>query len=309
MEFLYILEKIRNPFLDKLLLAITTLGEETAFLVMGLIMFWCISKRGGYYLMSVGFLGTITSQAMKIACKIPRPWVKDPGFSILEEAREAASGYSFPSGHTQTAVGTFGAIARTSKNAAVRWISIVLAVLVGFSRMYVGVHTPADVLVGAAISLVFIFALHPLIYGKKDRTFPVLIALGVISLVYLTVMESVSFPADIDTHNLQSAMKNAYTLLGATVGLAVVYPLEKKFINFEESAVWWVQIIKVVLGLGLVLAVKEGLRDFLDFVCGGHLIARSIRYFLIVIVAGLLWPMNFRFFNRRKGNKNGENCC
>lgn len=301
MEFLYILEKIRNPFFDKLLLALTTLGEETAFLVVGLIVFWCVSKRSGYYLMSVGFLGTITSQAMKIACKIPRPWVKDPNFTILEEAREAASGYSFPSGHTQTAVGTFGAIARTSANTVIRWTCVILAVLVGFSRMYIGVHTPADVLVGAAISLVFIFALHPLIFGKKDRTFPVLVALSVVSLVYLIVMERADFPADIDQNNLQSAMKNAYTLLGATVGLAVVYPLEKKYIYFKESAVWWVQILKIVLGLALVLAVKEGLRDLLDFAFSGHLIARSIRYFLIVIVAGLLWPMNFRFFNKRKG--------
>ncbi len=301
MEFLYILEKIRNPFLDKLLLAITTLGEETAFLVIGLIIFWCFSKRRGYYLMSVGFLGTIASQAMKIACKVPRPWVKDPNFTILEEAREAASGYSFPSGHTQSAVGTFGAIARTSGNTALRWICIVLAALVGFSRMYIGVHTPADVLVGAAISVVFIFGLHPLMMGKKDRTFPVLIALSIISLVYLIVMECASFPADIDQHNLESAMKNAYTLIGATVGLAVVYPLEKKYINFKESAVWWAQILKVALGLGLVLAVKEGLRAPLEWIFAGHLTARAVRYFLIVIVAGLLWPMTFRFFDKRKG--------
>ena len=301
MEFLYILEKIRDPFFDKLFLALTTLGEETAFLVIGLIIFWCVSKRLGYYLMSVGFLGTITSQAMKIACKVPRPWVKDPGFTILEEAREAASGYSFPSGHTQTAVGTFGAVVRTSRNTAVRWICIVLAVLVGFSRMYVGVHTPADVLVGAAISLVFIFALHPLMFGKKDRTFPVLIALSIISLIYLIIMECVSFPADTDAHNLESAMKNAYTLLGATVGLAVVYPLEKKYVNFQEAAPWWGQLVKVLLGLGIVLGVKEGLRTPLEWVFGGHLAARAVRYFLIVMVAGLLWPMTFRFFNKRKG--------
>ena len=238
MGFLYILEQIRNPFLNKVFLALTTLGEETAFLVIGLIMFWCISKRTGYYLMSVGFLGTITSQAMKIACKVPRPWVKDPGFTILEEAREAAAGYSFPSGHTQTAVGTFGAIARTCKNTAVRWASIILAALVGFSRMYIGVHTPQDVLVGAAVSVVFIFALHPLMFGKKDRTCFVLIALSIISLVYLIVMECAVFPTDVDTHNLESAMKNAYTLLGATVGLTVVYPLEKKYVNFKESALW-----------------------------------------------------------------------
>ena len=301
MGFLYILEQIRNPFFNKLFLALTTLGEETAFLVIGLIVFWCISKRTGYYLMSVGFLGTITSQAMKIACKVPRPWVKDPSFTILEEAREAAAGYSFPSGHTQTAVGTFGAIARTCKNTAVRWLFIILAALVGFSRMYIGVHTPQDVLVGAAVSVVFILALHPLMFGKKDRTFFVLITLSIISLVYLIVMECAAFPADIDTHNLESAMKNSYTLLGATVGLAVVYPLEKKYVNFEESAVLGVQILKVVLGLGVVLSVKEGLRAPLELVCGGHLAARAVRYFLIVIVAGLLWPMTFRLFNKRKG--------
>lgn len=303
MEFLYILEKIRDPFLDKLFLAITTLGEETAFLVIGLIIYWCFSKRRGYYLMSVGFLGTITSQAMKIICRVPRPWVRDPNFTILEQAREAAGGYSFPSGHTQSAVGTFGSIARTSKDDVTRFACIMLSILVGISRMYVGVHTPADVAVGAAISIVFIFALHPLMMGSKDRTFPVLIALSVISLIYLIVMECVSFPADTDPHNLESAMKNAYTLLGATVGLAVVYPLEKKYVNFEEEALWWVQILKVVLGLAAVLAVKEGLRSPLDWIFGGHLAARSVRYFLIVMVAGILWPMTFRFFHRL-GNKN-----
>ena len=296
MEFLYILEKMRDPFLNKVMLAVTSLGEETAFLVIGLIMFWCFSKRQGYYLMSVGFLGTITSQAMKIACKVPRPWVKDPNFTILEEAREAASGYSFPSGHTQTAVGTFGAIAKNTNDDYVRFVSVMLAILVGFSRMYIGVHTPADVIVGAAISVAFIFILHPLMFGKKDRTFPVLVAVAAISVIYLVVMECANFPADIDAHNLESARKNAYTLTGATIGLAVVYPLEKKYVNFEESAIWWVQIIKAALGLGVVLAVKEGLRAPLEWIFGGHLAERSVRYFLIVMVAGLLWPMTFKFF-------------
>jgi len=303
-EFLYLLERIRNPFLNKLMLAVTTLGEETAFLVIGLIMFWCVSKRRGYYLMSVGFLGTITSQAMKIACRIPRPWVKDPDFTILEDAREAASGYSFPSGHTQSAVGTFGAAARTSARKYIRYVCIVLALMVGFSRMYIGVHTPADVLTGAAISVALIFILHPLMLGKKDHTFSVLVCLAVISAGYLVTMECVSFPADIDAHNLASAMKNAYTLTGCAVGLVIVYPLERKYVNFDESALWWVQLLKIVLGLAAVLAVKEGLRAPLEWLLDGHLAARAVRYFLIVIVAGLLWPMSFRYFTKLCGSTN-----
>ena len=85
MEFLYFLEKTRLPVLNELMLLITRLGEETAFLVIGLILFWCVSKRRGYYVMAVGFFGTITTQAMKILCRIPRPWVKDPDFTILEQ--------------------------------------------------------------------------------------------------------------------------------------------------------------------------------------------------------------------------------
>lgn len=305
MDFLYLLEKIRIPVLNEFMLAVTTLGEETAFLVIGLLVFWCVSKRWGYYVMSVGFLGNIVSQFMKILCRIPRPWVLDPNFTILEQAREAASGYSFPSGHTQSAVGTLGAIARCTKK---RWISImciVLAALVGISRMYIGVHTPADVLVGAAMSVVFIFALYPLMLGKADWTQIVLAGVSLLSIAYLCFMTLFPFPADTDPHNLESAVKNAYTLLGATVGLCLVYPLEKRFVRFEEKASFFGQVLKFVLGLAVVLAVKEGMRAPLDALFAGHLAARSVRYFLIVMVAGLVWPMTFRFFAKLGSCK----CC
>jgi hypothetical protein len=82
------------------------------------------------------------------------------------------------------------------------------------------------------------------------------------------------------------------------VGLALVYPLEKKYVNFTECAVWWAQLLKIILGLGIVLAVKEGTRAPLEAIFAGHLAARAVRYFLVVVVAGLLWPMTFRYFAR-----------
>ncbi len=295
MELLYFLERIRVPVLSELMLLITKLGEETAFLVIGLILFWCVSKRRGYFVMAVGFFGTVTTQAMKIVCRVPRPWVKDPNFTILEEAREAAGGYSFPSGHTQSAFGTLGGIAVTAKRRWIAVVGIVLSVLVGISRMYIGVHTPEDVLVGAGVSVAFLAILYPLMV-KGEHTFPVLIALAVVSAGYLAFMELTRFPADIDAHNYESAMKNAYTLIGCALALVLVYPLEKKYVNFPEGAVWWAQLLKILLGLGIVLAVKEGLRSPLEALFAGHLAARAVRYFLIVVVAGLLWPMTFRFF-------------
>ena len=298
MAFLYLLEKIRMPGLNELMLLVTRLGEETAFLVLALIFFWCVDKRRGYLIMAVGFMGTMVNQVLKLACAVPRPWVLDPEFTILEQAREAASGYSFPSGHTSTAVGTFGAIAATEKR---RWFStvcIALAVLVGFSRMYVGVHTPYDVLVGAACALLLVISFKPIVMGNSEKALHILLAVLLATGVgYLLYVELYPFPADFDAHNLTSATNNAYTMIGCLAGMLVVYFGEKKWVNFSTQGAWCVQIIKVALGLGLVLAVKAGLKAPLNLIFG-ELPGRGVRYFLIVVVAGLLWPMTFRLWNK-----------
>lgn len=295
MDFLYMLEKIRMPGLNEFMLTITRLGEETAFLVLALIVFWCVDKKRGYLLMSVGFLGTMANQFMKLWFRIPRPWVLDENFTILEAAREAATGYSFPSGHTTSAVGTFGSIAATAKHRWTVWLCVILAVLVGFSRMYIGVHTPQDVIVGALTSLVLILALRKCV--NSHRGMKVLIALMIAAAIGLLVfVEKYPFPGDTDAHNLESGLKNAYTMIGCMTGVAIVYAGERKYVNFSTEAVWRAQILKAALGLVLVLAVKEGLRAPLEALLGDPLPARAVRYFLIVVTAGLIWPLSFRFF-------------
>ena len=298
MELLYVLEKIRVPILNELMLAVTYLGDEIAFLTVALVFFWCIDKRFGYYILSVGFLGTITNQFMKLWFRIPRPWVLDENFTILEQAREGASGYSFPSGHTQSSVGLFGGIAYITENKVVRAICMAIVILVPFSRMYIGVHTPLDVGVAALMAVLFIFVLKPVIFSKDIKVFHIFLAVMMaVSVGYLCFVELYPFPDDVDTHNLESGLKNAYTLLGSIAGMIVVYLVEDKWIRFSTKAVWWVQILKVAIGLGLVLAVKSGLKAPLDAVFGMH-IGRSVRYFLIVIVAGILWPLTFKRFSK-----------
>lgn len=303
MVFLYWLEGLRIPVLNEFMLFVTTLGEETAFLVVALILFWCVDKYLGYYVLSVGFLGTLANQFMKLWFRIPRPWALDENFTILEQAREAASGYSFPSGHTQNAVGTFGSIAYTAKKRWIRIGSCVVALLVPFSRMYIGVHTPLDVLVAAGMALFLILILKPIVMNNNGRLFPALLAIMTAAgISYLIFVECYAFPENIDKHNLSSGVKNGYTLIGAMFGLLFVYIIDRKWINFTTASVWWAQILKVLLGLILVLVVKSALKTPLNSIFGES-IGRAVRYFLIVIVAGVLWPLTFKWFGKMRSKR------
>lgn len=296
MNFLYWLEGLRIPGVNEFMLGITHLGSETAFLAIALVLTWCVDKRTGYYVLSVGFLGTIANQFMKLWFRIPRPWVLDPEFTILEQAREGATGYSFPSGHTQSSVGTFGAIAHVGKNKTIKIFCLVLVFLVPFSRMYLGVHTPLDVTVAAVMAAFLIFAMKPIVFGKNKWVFPLFLGIMVaVSVAFLCFVELYPFPSDIDPHNMASGLKNAYTLLGSLLGLVIVYIVDEKWLHFPTKAVWWAQIIKVVVGVCLVMGVKSGLKVPLESIFGA-LIGRSIRYFLIVITAGIVWPLSFKWF-------------
>lgn len=305
MPFLYFLEGLRNPFFDALFSFITLFGEETLFMAAGLIIFWCVNKYEGYYLLCTGFLGTVINQFLKMFFRIPRPWVKDPNFTIVESAREAAAGYSFPSGHTQVSVGLYGGICRWNKNNFLRSLTAILCILVPLSRLYLGVHTPLDVSVSIIIALIIIFGFYPL-FKRAERSpkimYAVLFTLTVIMAGYLCYICFNNFPADVyneeNIHNLISAKENGFTLLGCILGLIVVYTLDERFLRFDTKAVWWAQIIKAVLGIVLIFVLKEGLKYPLEAVFGTNLAARSIRYFLIVVGGGVFWPMTFKWFGK-----------
>lgn len=305
MSFLYFLESLRCSVLDMVFSAITLCGDETVFMAVGMIVFWCVSKYQGYYLLCTGFAGTVINQFLKILCQVPRPWIKDPNFTIVESAREAATGYSFPSGHTQSSVGLFGGVARWNRNLWIRVGAIALCVLVPLSRMYLGVHTPLDVFVSVCIALVLIFGAYPLFLKAKNSPklmYGILSAMTVLVTTYLCYVCFWNFPESVyaaeNIHNLESARKNGFTLFGCMIGFLLVYTADLKWIHFETNAVWWAQILKALGGLSAVLLTKELLRSPLDALFGGSLWGRSVRYFLIVLVGGILWPMTFPFFSK-----------
>ena len=297
MDILYALEKIRTPFWNGVMSAVTQLGGEVIFIVAAVVVFWCVSKWEGYYLMTIAFCGTVLNQFLKLICRVPRPWVRDPNFTIVESARAEATGYSFPSGHTQNAIGLFGGMARWGGRRWVRLGLTTLALVIAFSRMYLGVHTPADVGVSLVLAAALVLGLYPLMRRAQEKPRYmgyVLAAMLVVSGAFVVFVETCGFPADMDAENLASGIGNAWKMLGAVAGMTLAWLLDRRYIHFETQAVWWVQVIKVAVGMALLLAIKSGLKAPLLALLGHEGLAGGVRYFLLVLVAGAVWPVVFR---------------
>ena len=106
-----------------------------------------------------------------------------------------------------------------------------------------------------------------------------------------------------DAANLASGRKNAYTLLGAVLGMTFSYWLDRRYVHFDVRAVWWAQVLKAVLGLAITIGLRAVLKAPLLALCGGHNIANLIRYAIMVIFAAGIWPMTFGWFGRLGRNK------
>ena len=296
MQLLYFFEKIRQPWLDKIMLVFTELGGETLFMVLAIGMFWCYNKRTGYYMLSVGFIGTVINQFLKLAFRISRPWIQDPEFTIVEAARADATGYSFPSGHTQSAATVLLCPAMMSKRRGIKITLWIAYFMVAISRMYLGVHTPLDVGVSMVIGLALVFALRPMFADGEPAPKRMYTLLGVmlgLSALYLVYVETWKFPADIEIDNLQHGVKNAYTLLGAIAGMLLSYWLDQRYVHFSVKGSLPAQIVKLVVGLGVTMALRMVLKSPLNSLLNGAAAADGIRYFIMVVFAAGVWPMTF----------------
>ncbi len=311
MEFLRLLESIRTPFLDAVAAAVTMLGEETVFMAAGMVLLWCFDKKWGFRFFFIGLIGNTLNQLLKAVFLIPRPWVMDDSFTIVEAAREAATGYSFPSGHTQTAVTVFGTLALWQKKR--RWVAVCCVaaiVLTAFSRMYLGVHTPLDVGVSLITGSLTVFLLVRLFDRlEQNRKGKIIFGACAAAFILLLLCYVLFMPAreanvaEFDAHGI----KNAWTITGTSLGLLLAWWVDDRYTHFETRAVWWAQLLKLAIGFGVIVGLRMGLKPLFNLAFGEDaMFASALRYFIMAVAGGVLWPMTFRFWgslgkNEREG--------
>lgn len=295
MSFLWTLSELRTPFLDQVFQYITYLGQELVPIIVICALYWCYNKK---LATTIGFT-YITSgllvQGLKITFRIPRPWVLDPDFEPVESAVAAATGYSFPSGHTQSATSLFAPLALFFKKWWQKLLCIAAFLLVGLSRMYLGVHTPKDVC--TAIILTSIVAL---IIWKCQKYFEdpaytkriSCIILGV-TVIFCIYAYSLYYMGMIEQHYVA----DCYKMAGAAIGFAIGWYLERTKLQFStEGCTKKELLIRLIVGIVLTVIIYV-VPKLLPF---EFLFWKMIRYAVVIFWIVYGYPYLFTRYRKQQ---------
>ena len=298
MEFLHLLENIRTPFGDGLFSVLTFLLGEASIIVIFAINFWCANKSLAYDIGFSFFASSTIIQNVKITARVPRPFVRDTTLKPVESALKGATGYSFPSGHTQTATAVFTPCAVEYRK---RWwlsaICLVLIALTAFSRLYLGVHTPEDVLFGFLIAFICSVVIVALKVKFKDKWIipaaVVLVVGSVGSIIYGFVLKNLEVITD---EFLADTIKNSTSGLGFAVGAI----LERRFVNFNPEKTKLKQgVIRSLIGIAVGLLLMYGPKLF----ASGILVVDGLRHFIAIVWIVFFFPLILKKAEKKKKAK------
>lgn len=254
-----------TPWLDGLMGAITYLGSEYFYLGLLCLVYWCIDVALALRLFFLFLASAYLNDAVKWIAAARRPFDLaglDPASGLYARTRslaaripqwlqDTAPGYSFPSGHAQNAAVVWGYLALAVRR---RWLYILaplVALPVAFSRIYLGLHWPPDVLGGILFGLVIAvygYGTLRLLAGMPLRArFPVTLLFCLVPIAFFAL-----FPS-------HAGGQTMGTLFGALLG----YLLERRYIRFAVRRPWWQQVLKMAIGLGVALGLMIGLSTFL----------------------------------------------
>lgn len=311
-QYLLLLQEFRdfsNGLLDNFFLLTTMLGENFILLTLITVIYWVINKNAGIFIFLNLAMSVVLNLFIKLTACINRPWVLDSRIYPIEEAIPQAGGYSFPSGHTARAVGVWGAIAYLWwKNKFIRFISITLVLLIGFSRNYIGVHTPQDVIVSLFLGIFTIWAISKILklVDKKPNidfivfTIALLLGFFIYGIIYIKCFnQMLTYNEALDAVHPLIMKHSEYGKLGFFFGVFCGWILERRFVNFSiENLSIQKKIIIAIFGISLLHIIP----NFISFVFGNiipnHILSALIKFFTAIFVLAI-YPIFIKFIASR----------
>lgn len=261
-QYLLFLQNLRNAtggIFNTFFMFITDLGWSIwpPLIIAGI--YWCMDKRKGKYIFVSATLSSFLANLIKLTACIYRPWVRSKDIKPVDAAFTTATGYSFPSGHMSFGTPIWGGIAITCRrNRTICISAIIMMILIGFSRNYVGVHTPQDVLVGFCVGMFSLWLGSRVMKGfDADSRFYfrfmiLMIVLGVAAVLYASLK---SYPTDYVDGKLlvdpQKLVLDGFGAAGEVMGLGLGLYLEQKQVNFTTDVSGAVRIGRFLSGLAV----------------------------------------------------------
>ncbi len=243
-DLIIAIQQVRGPVLDSIFRAITFLGEADFYLLLLPLIFWCVDSGLGARLAMLVLFSTYLNVDLKDLFRQPRPFDINPNVQLSD-----VEGYGLPSGHAQTSTVFWAAIALRVHKTWFTVVAIGLILMIGFSRIYLGVHFPTDVLAGWLIGgalLALYLVLEPRIsrrLAQLSLRFQVLLALAVPSVLLLI------HPVD----------QIAY-LMGILAGIILGLALAHRYISWGVHGPWWHRAFRFLIGGAVLFALNLGLR-------------------------------------------------
>ena len=293
MDMLRAIAEWRTPFLDQLFLILTKLGEESIVIVAVALLYWCISKKMAYGMGFAYFFSGLAVNTLKITCRIDRPWILDPTFQVVEGAKGHATSYSFPSGHTQSATARYGTLGLTARKGWLKALLLLCIPIVGFSRMYLGVHTPADVVTSMFITGALV-VLFTILCRARDLTVKFFAVAG--SVLVVCSFAALGYAIYLNKSGViaYDYASDISKMVGAAVGFAVGCVVERQYIRFStKTAHLWQQAVKLVVGIAGTLAFKSGLKPLFALIDSESLVFDALRYAILILWVVVVWPAIF----------------
>lgn len=253
-----------GPVFENLFLHITMFGEILIPTLVISIIYWCIDSEAGLYLFGLNSCGILFMQLFKTSACIYRPWILSDKIKPVASALAMAHGYSFPSGHCMISATSWGGIAfLLRKRKFIATLIVLLILTIAFSRTYLGVHTPQDVLIGLLSGLVFVFVMHYILKWCKKNKNRYLYLLAIFDMTILGTLLYVilkSYPLDYVNGKLlvnpYHARYVAVLFCGWVMGLVNGVLLCKRFFPFDaKSGSIKTRVIRGIVGASVFYSI------------------------------------------------------